>query len=147
MINISSNLLNFIKKAERFKSKPYFCSADKLTIGYGHVILPSENYEQVTEAQATEILKKDISIAQVIVDNYVTVKLNQNQYDAITSLVFNWRPNSFIKSKGLKYLNLCDFENAKIEFFSKEKGVVNVNGKFSQGLYNRRKAEQKMFNN
>ena len=145
MTHISSNLLNLIKKFEGFEPLPYYCSAGVLTIGYGHAILPNESFKRITEPQALDILKSDIAIAIRIVEKYVTFPLTENQKDAITSLVFNWQPSNFIKSRGLKYLNQGDFANAKIEFFSKEKGVVNVRGKFSQGLYNRRQLEQKLF--
>lgn len=145
MTYISSNLLNIIKKFEGFEPLPYYCSAGVLTIGYGHAILPNEKFKRITEPQAMEILKTDISIAIRIVEKYATFPLTENQKDALTSLVFNWRSSNFIKSKGLKYLNQGDIANTKVEFFSKEKGVVNIRGKFSDGLYNRRQLEEKLF--
>lgn len=48
---------------ERFY--PYADSLGKMTIGYGHLILPGENFTQgITEDQADALLDKDISIAR-----------------------------------------------------------------------------------
>lgn len=59
--------LNLIKRFEGFSSTIYICPAGYPTIGYGHVVLANE-LEQfaagITSAQATELLRKDVKIAE-----------------------------------------------------------------------------------
>jgi GH24 family phage-related lysozyme (muramidase) len=61
-------------------------------------------------------------------------------------LVYNWGCFKFGKSNGLTLLNQRKFDMAADEFFSKEKGVVNIKGIFCNGLYRRRQAELKLWN-
>jgi GH24 family phage-related lysozyme (muramidase) len=46
----------------------------------------------------------------------------------------------------LRFLNKGRYRLAASEFFSRERGVVNVGGKFFGGLYRRRKAELALWN-
>jgi len=64
----------------------------------------------------------------------------------MASLVFNWGYGNFGHSKGLIRLNNKRYVLAAIEFFSKEKGIVNIAGVFSKGLYRRRQAELELWN-
>ena len=60
------------------------------TIGYGHLIKSGEDFRDgITERQATEILRLDISMAEQAVKDNITVHLSQNQYDALVSLAGN----------------------------------------------------------
>jgi len=70
----------------------YLCEAGKHTIGYGHVILPNEQHllkARITEAQALELLRNDLAIAEVRVRRLWKVAMTQNMYDMLVSLVFN----------------------------------------------------------
>lgn len=145
-MKISSKGINLIKKYEGFSSKSYNCPANKLTIGYGHVILPKEKNlpefkEPITEEFAEELLYSDIKFAENAVNEYVLASLTQSQFDALVSLVFNWGASNFSLSKGLRKLNAKDYNAASIEFFDKEKGVVKVNSKIMKGLVARRQNE------
>ncbi len=147
-MNISEKGLEFIKKYEGFKNKPYICPAGKLTIGYGHVISPHEKFNTtITEKDADRILKNDLKVTQTTIEKGVTVSLTQGQYDALVSLVYNWGEGNFLRSMGLKCLNNNDYTQAAKEFFSLDHGVVNIKDKFSEGLYNRRQAELEMWSN
>lgn len=142
MMRISEKGLNLIRKYEGFRAKAYLCPAGKLTIGYGHVLNKKDGILKITREAAEELLLQDIKKAELVVNKYVRIPLTQGQFDALVSLVFNWGSANFLRSKGLRYLNGCP----KKEFFSKEKGVVSVGGKFSRGLYNRRQAELRLWN-
>ena len=149
-MKISSKGIHLIKKWETLALKSYKCSADKTTIGYGHVILPKEKKlpefkDPITEEFAEELLLKDIEFAENAVNEYVSVPLTQGQFDALVSLVFNWGTANFSLSKGLKKLNSKDYDGAAIEFFDKEKGVVKVQGNIIKGLVNRRAVENDLW--
>ena len=137
-----------IKRYEGFKASPYHCPAGKLSIGYGHVInqLKERYNSPITEADAGRILGSDLTATETNINRAVRVSLTQGRFDALASLVYNWGSGNFLKSHGLKCLNSLDYAGAAHEFFSKEKGVVNIAGKFSQGLYNRRLAELELWN-
>ena len=143
-MNISQKGIDFIKKYEGLELKPYKCPAGKWTIGYGHVTTP-EKYSVITKEIAEQLLLEDIKIAENVIKSSVCVYLNQQQFDALVSLVYNVGNKAFLKSKGLDFLNKKDFKNTVIEFFSKEKGFVNIKGKQNQGLINRRQDEWNLF--
>lgn len=88
-MEISSNGIELIKSFEGLRLTPYLDSAGKDTIGYGHLILPGEQFGAITQSQATEILKNDVAKAERIVKQRITAELNQNQYDSLVSLAFN----------------------------------------------------------
>lgn len=145
-MNISQKGLEFIKKYEGFQSKPYLCPAGKLTIGYGHIISPHEQFNSpITEKDADRILENDLKVTETTIAKGVTAPLAQGQYDALVSLVYNWGGGNFLRSLGLRCLNDSDYTKAADEFFSSENGVVTIKGKFSQGLYNRRQGELEMW--
>jgi lysozyme len=85
----SINGIQLIKQFEGFFAVPYFCPANYLTIGYGHVIsekekqkISIENYK-ITKFQAEEILQNDLIRFEKSVLDLILVKLNQNQFDAL----------------------------------------------------------------
>lgn len=75
------------------------------------------------------------------VNRYVSVDLNQNQFDALVSFTYNLGCTSFKNSTLLKKVNLKDFEGAANEF----KKWKYSNGKVLSGLVKRREAERELF--
>jgi len=143
----SINCINLIKKFEKFSPVPYICPAGKNTIGYGHVIEKKPFLTHISEQEADLILKKEVQRIEAYLNSVIKkgVKITQGMFDAMVSLIYNWGFGNFGHSKGLKDLNNKDYVSAAIEFFSKEKGVVNIKGKFSKGLYRRRQAELRLW--
>ena len=142
----SQKAINLIKKFEGFSPVPYICPAGKNTIGYGHVIEAKPFLTHITEVEADLILRKEIIRLETYLNSVIKAKkIRQGMFDALISLVFNWGCGNFGNSQGLVKLNNEIYGQAAREFFSKSKGVVNVNGEFSQGLYNRRQAELKLW--
>lgn len=134
--------IELIKSFEGFESKPYYCSAGKLTIGYGHVILPKESFTSLTKEEAEILLAKDLEKFESFVKNMVTVELTQHQFDALVSFCFNLGPVNLKKSTLLKKINKKDFEGASKEFSK----WVFASGKKLAGLVRRREAEASLFN-
>lgn len=141
-MKISQKGIDLIKKFEGFSATEYTCSADKRTIGYGHVMRNGEKYGILTYVQAEELLRQDIETAEYTVNKAVLPKLTQNQFDALVSLVYNWGSGNFLRSDGLRALNRGDYQGA-IEEFSE---VNKANGKVLAGLANRRRAEAELWN-
>lgn len=102
--------LNLIKSEEGYMPKMYKCAAGKDTIGYGHVILPSEPHLRtalLTPAEALALLKTDIQAKYgKSVFAACTRKPTQNQFDAMVSLAFNIGTAGFAKS------TVCRLHNA-----------------------------------
>ena len=142
---ISNNAIKLIKEFEGLSLNKYKCPAGKWTIGYGHVLSDGDKRETITEKEAELILRQDIFKTESYLNSVLKITVTQNIFDALVSLVFNWGAGNFGRSKGLKFLNEEKFKKAKEEFFSKEKGVVNVGGTFINGLYRRRQAEKKLW--
>lgn len=103
-MNISKNGIDFIKKEEGLVLNAYLCPANVWTIGYGHTNGVKKG-DKITEEQAEDFLINDLLYSERIVNKMVKVKLNQNQYDALVSFVFNVGSGNFINSTLLKKLN------------------------------------------
>lgn len=136
--NASAKGLDYIRQFEKFEPVPYPDVAGKMTIGYGHLILPGEHFTSITKAEAESLFKKDVGIAERAINRLVKVPLSQNQYDALTSLVFNIGIGAFESSTILRKINVKDYAGASAEFPRwKYAGGTEV-----RGLLNRRLAEQ-----
>lgn len=97
--------------------------------------------DKCTKEQAESWLKNDSKWVDACLDKYVKVSINQNQFDALASLVYNIGETAFIKSTLLRLLNDGDFKGAADQFDR----WVNDNGKRIQGLVNRRAKEKLLF--
>ena len=135
----SNTGINLIKKFEGFSANEYICPAGKITIGYGHVILPSEHFTTITEDEAIELLKKDLESREIELNKLIKVSLFQNQFDALISLVYNIGMSNFKSSTLLKFINSNSFDKVPEQF----RRWIYVNKQVSNGLKKRREAEIK----
>lgn len=143
---ISEQGVNFIKSFEGFSSVPYNDGVGVMTIGYGHALRKKDKHlKKITEEQAVEILKEDVSIAVKNVNNLVKVDITQNQFDALVSFAFNVGVGNLKNSTLLKKLNQGDYIGAADEFLRWNKGRVNGVMKEMKGLTRRRVAERALF--
>lgn len=136
----SENGINLIKRFEGLKTKAYLCPAKVWTIGYGHTNGVNKG-DTITAEKATEYLKQDIEVFENAINLLVKVELNQNQFDALISFVFNVGIEAFKKSTMLKFINTGHYQLAAGQFdrWNKKKGVV------LEGLTVRRRAEKELF--
>lgn len=142
-MRIGQKGIDLIKSFEGLALKPYLCPAGRLTIGYGHVLKEEEAAAlPITEADAEAILQEDVRWAEEAVKAYTKVEINQNQFDALVSFIFNVGRGAFFNSTLLRKLNRKDYEGAAKEFLRWDK----INGTSSQGLARRRRAEMELFN-
>jgi len=138
---ISQHGLAKLKQWEGLKTKAYKDSGGVWTIGYGHTATAGEPKPRagmvITAAEAESILLKDLTQYEAAVENNVKVKLNDNQFAALVSFVYNIPLASFKKSTLLKKLNSGNYDAVPTELMKWTK----AGGKKLQGLVNRRRAE------
>ena len=134
--------LTLIKKFEGFSDKEYICPAGKITIGYGHVILPNEDFPQpMTRLDGELLLKKDLEPRESALNKFLKVKINQNQFDALISLIYNIGVENFKQSTLLKFINDKLFDKLPDQF----RRWKYINKVVSKGLLNRREEEIKLW--
>ena len=132
--------INLIKKYEGCRLKAYKCPAGLWTIGYGHTKGVKKG-QKITQKQAERYLKEDLQVYEKSVEKAVKVTLNQNQFDALISFVYNCGAAAFRNSTLLKKLNAGDYKGASAEFPRWNKS----GGRVLNGLKYRRKAERALF--
>lgn len=85
--------LEFIRRWEGCRLKPYRCSAGKLTVGVGHVILPGEPYREgvaISQGEADLLLFHDLQpVARTIARGFGGKVKTQNQFNSLASFAFN----------------------------------------------------------
>lgn len=142
---LSNNGLNLIKALESFSALPYK-DARGWSIGYGHYMGPSPTLNYVTTDQAEKLLYSDTEKAQAIVRALVLVPLSQNQFDALTSFIYNVGVGAFGKSTLLRVLNDGNYQAASDQFQQWNKEHL-PDGEFvvSPSLVARRETEQQLF--
>ena len=155
---ISPKGLFLIQEFEAFSAQPYLCPANKLTIGYGHVLSPADKHsvayrDGITPEQATQLLRADCGIAETIINAMAAGKgslnggfsLNQNQFDALVALVFNIGAGAFKSSTLLKCLQSGDKAGAAAQFMAWDKITIGGKKQPCDGLTNRRSRERALF--
>lgn len=139
-MKLSQRGLNFIKHFEGCKLKAYLDPAGITTIGYGNTRIARLDLE-ISRYQAETLLKEDISIKEAEI-NRLNLNLNQDQFDAIVSFVFNLGIGNLKRSTLYKLLQKNP-NNFMIAFeFPKWR---RANGKVIPGLERRRKHEAQMY--
>ena len=133
--------VDFIKQWETLRLNAYDDGYGYLTIGYGHTDPDVHRDLTIDEEVAEQLLEDDLHDAEVAVEDYVDVELQQHEFDALVSFVFNVGSGNFSNSTMLKLLNNGDRYAAALQFSRWNKS----GGKVSNGLIRRRKAEQRLF--
>lgn len=146
-MKISSNGIELIKQFEGLSLVPYLCPANIPTIGWGNTFYENMKKvtlqdEPITRERADSLFNFLVTTNYVnVVNRLVIVDINQNQFDALVSFVYNIGSGNFEKSTLLKKVNQSDFIGASLEFEKWNK----ANGKILNGLTKRRLAEKELF--
>jgi lysozyme len=115
------------------KGKPY-------TVGYGHTAGVFKD-THIDKAMAEKLLLLDLQEAAKPILKWVKIELNDNEFSALLSFVFNLGAGSFTNSTLLKLLNEGDKQGAADQFLRWNKAA----GKVMKGLTRRRAAERDLF--
>ena len=136
----SGNAYNLVKQFEGCRCRAYDCPAGVCTIGYGHTKGVYSGMT-ITPDDAERFLDQDIEEVENAINQALLVKVNQNQFDALVSFVFNVGTQAFYKSTLLAKLNQGLFKVVPYEM----NRWVHIHGEFSKGLQNRRNKEVALF--
>jgi lysozyme len=141
-MNISQAGLNLVEYFEGLFLNAYWDSTGHVwTIGYGHTGSDVYSGLTITEDQANNLLRSDMLTSDNWVNQLVTVPLTQGQFDALSSFVFNGGPG-MLEGTMLNLLNAGDYAGCAAQF----PNYCYSGGVYLEGLYNRRIAEQHLFN-
>ncbi len=154
-LTISQAGIDIIKEFEGFRQQLYNDVAGHCTIGYGTLVhrgncngTESEEFRAgINDQRATELLMSEINSKAAVVNDAVNVTLNQNQFDALVSFVYNIGAGSTNPKRGfrgstlLRKLNEGDYASVPTEL----RKWVKAGGRTVQGLVNRREREAALF--
>lgn len=127
---------------EGLKFSSYQDQVGVWTIGYGHTGSTVHGGQTISQTQADQLLRSDVAGAVTCVNNAVTAKINQNQFDALVDFVFNPGCHALLTSTLLRYVNSGQFAAAATQFQLWD----HAGGVIVPGLLQRRQAEATLFN-
>lgn len=136
----SEKATSLVMEFEGFSAVAYQDGNDIWTIGFGHTggVHP---HDTCTLLQAQQWLDADLLVADDAIARLVAVPITQNQWDALTSFVYNIGQGNFSHSTAHTRINQGDLTGA-----CEAIGMWNkVAHEVSAGLNRRRQAEQKLF--
>ncbi len=129
-----------IRQFEGLRLQAYKCPGGVWTIGYGHTSGVLEGMT-VTPSEADELLAEDVEVCEKQI-NSLNISLNQNQFDALISFLFNVGFGNFSKSTLLTKVKVNPDDNSIMDEFLK---WIYSRGKVLPGLQRRRLAEVKLY--
>jgi len=143
----SQKCIDLIKKYEGFEKTSYKCPAGIWTIGYGSTMWNDgkkvEAGQKITSEGAEVLLRWELKNKSSALIN---LTLNQNQFDALLSFIYNLGVGAFKKSTLYKKVKVnANDETIRDEFIKWNK--ARVNGKLVElkGLTNRRQSEINLY--
>jgi lysozyme len=128
--------LALIKHFEGLRLSAYDDGVGIWTVGYGHTAGVKRG-QTITEAEAEAFLRDDLAGAEAAVTKLAKTPLNQNEFDALVSFVFNCGAAAFAGSTLLRQLNGGD-KSAVPEELARWNHAA---GRVMAGLTKRRAAE------
>lgn len=137
-----------IKQFEGLRLKPYLCSANVPTIGYGNTFYDDGKKvtmkdAAITQQKAQELLDWYIETYVVtVINKYIKVELNDNQLSALASFLYNIGEPNFKASTLVKKVNKNPEDLTIADEFAKWNKAA---GKIVKGLTNRRKMESELY--
>lgn len=148
---VSNRGVNLIKGFEGFSSTIYHDSVGIPTVGYGHTanvhpgavwVKGQHTPGRLTEAEATTLLHQDLNVNYAPSVRALNLPLNQNQFDALVSFVYNVGPGGISTGTQVgRDLRAHEFHAAANDLLQWDRAGGNV----LQGLLNRREAERHLF--
>ena len=146
-MKLDSKGYDLIKEFEGFSNRPYKCSANIPTIGYGNTFYPDGKRvsmldKQITKEYADEIFKYVADNFAFKVSKLIKSKVTQNQFNALVSFAYNVGIGNLEKSTLLKLVNI----NPNDAMIAKQFLRWNkAKGKELKGLTNRRIKESALY--
>lgn len=134
-LSLSDEGLDFLARHEGCKLNSYNDSQGHCTVGIGHLLhqgkcngAPSEAAfkDGILRDNAVELFRDDIASREDAITNALKIQINQYQYDALVSFVFNIGIGGFLNSGVLTELNKSNYSKvpAKMMEWTKNKELV-----------------------
>jgi lysozyme len=134
--------LHLIESYEGFRSYPYRDLVGVWTIGFGSTKGVGPNSPHVTREQAGARLLREVDAEYGAAINALGLPLNQNQFDALVSFVYNLGPGAVASSTRIgQALRAHAWQAAADHLLEWNR----AGGRPIQGLTNRRRAERALF--
>ena len=140
---VTPNCINLIKYYEGCYYEPYLCPAGYSTILIGHLIRQGEDWRNLLVLGEEEVLRRDLIQSEKSVLRLIRVPLEDFQFDALVSFVFNCGGGNLQASTLRSRLNRKEYIGAAEEFSK----WCYANGKKLRGLLRRRLTEKELFLN
>ena len=142
---------DFIKNKEGMRLKAYQDSAGIWTIGYGSIVYedqkPVKKGDVITQRRADKLIEREISFKSAKVNAALgNVIVNQNQFNALVSFVYNVGTGALLSSTLLKRVK-ANPADPKIRDAFMMWNKAHVNGKLVavKGLTKRRAEEADLY--
>lgn len=129
-----------IKKHEGLRLRAYLCPGLVWTIGYGHTSTARQGME-ISGKRAEELLIIDLRAAEAVVEAKLP-GINQSQFDALVSFVFNIGATNFLRSTLVRKILSGSNENDIRDEFRR---WIYANRKIAAGLVKRRQDEADLY--
>ncbi len=141
--SISEIGLRLIKAYEGFNPDARTMRDGRKILGYGHV--SQDSTSMITENDAEELLKSDLSVIEDAVNAHTHAAISQSQFDALVSLAHSIGLDAFLDSDILHDLNQGNFISAANGFDTWR--IASIGGKtyVVDALVRRRTAEKALF--
>lgn len=142
---IQQSTIDLLSKEEGRRNDVYLDIAGIPTVGIGHRVLKQDGLtlgQKIDDALVDTYFRNDSAIAANAINKYVKVPLNQFQFDALLSLIYNIGTGAFSKSTLLKYIN---GKKTKQDITSAWLSWNHAGGKESSALTARRNREVNIF--
>lgn len=143
-MKISRNGLYLIESFEGFRAKAVSLPDGRYTIGFGHAATAREGMI-INREQAEQLLLWDLIPVEEAVRSLVHAPINQNQFDALVSFIFNIGIEKFKESDILKYLNQGQMVNAALAMNLWRRSIINGREILVDALIRRRAHEIAIF--
>ncbi len=144
MMKTGDTGLNLIKGYEGLRMSAHYTPNEEWAVGYGHTS-SARHGMSVSEREAEQLLRDDVTPIEQLLAETVRAPLNQNEHDALVSLIFSIGEENWRRSTALRKLNEGDKLAAAnaIELWTKAR--VNDELVMLDGLVRRRAAEKSLF--
>lgn len=150
-MQVSTGFFELLEEIEGRDSKMYLDSGGAPTIGIGHLLSKEERLsgkiyingeyikytDGLTEKQINDLVVQDVKLPVYVVNTSSKVPLNQNEFEALVSFVYNIGNTAFKNSTLLKLLRTGDYASVPAQM----RRWVHDGGKVVKGLANRREKE------
>lgn len=141
-MELSTKGAHLIESFEGFVPHAYQDAVGVWTIGFGSTKGVGPGTKPITRAQAERRMMREVDLTYGAAVNKLGVPVNQNQFDALVSFVYNLGPGALAPDTGIgRALRAHDWDRAADEMLKWDK----AGGRTLEGLTRRRRAERELF--